>query len=173
MSIAPDGYFTKALPHFERPISSHETAMKSIILDGNIYDLLLRDGATLATLRRCIDSGAVRVLITRTLAEELRRSPFGGVPQLFQTERVGDTVGRVRLMRCGDRLGYGHVFTAHKGVSNQVNDALIADAADCLATWLVSEDARLRRRLLAVSIECLALSYEEFWAALKGCEASL
>ena len=136
--------------------------MKAVIFDCNVYDLLAKDEVAISVINKMIHSGSLKVLVTRTIAEELWKLPFGGVPNFFPIEYTGNTVGRCGLMQCGDNIGSGSVFDAHLGTSNQVNDALIADAASWKAQWLVSEDARLRRRMARVSAPCRAISYGEF-----------
>lgn len=48
-------------------------------------------------------------------------------------------------MTCIDSIGAGQTFDAHLGNSRKINDALIADAADWLAQWLVTGDGSLTR----------------------------
>ena len=140
--------------------------MIPIILDGNIYDLLAKDPSTLTLLKDRIAIGLLHVLAPRTIFEELLDSPFKGIPKWFPTEYVGNTVGNVE-MSADDSMGEGEIFEAHLGNSRQLNDAYIADAADWMAEWLVSEDARLRRRMAAASTRCKALSYSDFRLALE------
>lgn len=96
-----------------------------IILDTNIYDFLAADSATRDLVKGMVDSGLLTVIVTRTVAEELFRSPFEGIPSFFKTEYQGNTVGRCGIMCAGDSLGPGEVFDAHLGNSKKVNDALI------------------------------------------------
>jgi hypothetical protein len=44
------------------------------------------------------------------------------------------------------RLGEGEIFSAHRGTSQQIKDAVIVDAADTDADVFVSEDRRARER---------------------------
>lgn len=134
----------------------------SVVLDSNIYDLLADDAATVELIRNTISEGHLEVIVPRTVAEELWRSPYKGIPTFFPTVFKGNTVGRAGLMTCGDSIGPGETFDAHKGSSFKVNDALIADAADWMAQWLVSQDARLLSRMTKVAMNCEALSYDEF-----------
>ncbi len=90
-------------------------------------------------------------------------SPFKGIPT-FPTVFRGNTVGRIDLMTCIDSIGAGQTFDAHLGNSRKINDALIADAADWLAQWLVTGDGRLRSRMATVATRCRPLSYDEFVA---------
>ncbi len=75
-------------------------------------------------------------------------------------------MGRIGLMTCVDSIGAGQTFDAHLGSSRKINDALIADAADWMAQWLVSQDVRFRSRFSKVAMQCEALSYDEFRARL-------
>ncbi len=143
------------------------TNMRTILLDCNIYDLLESDGSTVVNINKLIRAGSLKVLVTRTVAEELGKSPFQGVPKFFPTEFKGNTVGRLGLMTCSDSIGEGAVFDAHLGTSKHVNDALIADAASWMAQFLISEDIRLRSRISKVTSRCKAMSYAEFKATLN------
>lgn len=137
-----------------------------VILDSNIYDLLAVDAPTAELIRRKVDGATLEVIVTRTIAEELWLSPFKGVPPFFRTLFRGNTVGRADLMTCIDSIGPGHTFDAHLGKSRKINDALIADAADWLAQWLMSADDRLRSQMAKVATRCRPLSYDQFVAEL-------
>lgn len=139
-----------------------------IILDGNIYNILDEDSNIRTKCRKLIENGSMTVIVTRTISEELKLSKFGGVPDFFPVKYEGNTVARCGIMCCGDRLGKGEVFDAHLGKSLKVEDALIADAADVYADYLVTEDKRLRNRMTDISKECTVLTYAEFSAFIKG-----
>jgi len=134
----------------------------SVVLDSNIYDLLAVDAPMVELIRDQVSGARLQIIVPRTIAEELWLSPFKGIPPFFPTVFRGNTVGRIGLMTCIDSIGAGKTFDAHIGSSRKVNDALIADAADWMAQWLVSQDARLRSRLAKVAMRCEALSYDEF-----------
>jgi rRNA-processing protein FCF1 len=136
--------------------------MKTAIFDTNVYDLLAKDQSTAAIIRSAVESGRLKVIVPRVVAEELQASPFYGVPPLFPIEHLGNTVAHCGLFACGDRLGQGHVFNAHRGTSNKINDALVADVGDWNSDIVVSQDKRLRKRLNTQSIRCVAISYLEF-----------
>jgi hypothetical protein len=138
-----------------------------IILDTNIYDFLAIDSETCDLVKGIVNSGQLTVIVTRTVAEELFRSPFEGIPNFFKTEYQGNTVSRCGLMCAGDSLGAGEVFDAHLGKSKKVNDALIADSASYEADWVVSEDSRLRKRFAKLNSHCQSMSYGEFKANLR------
>jgi hypothetical protein len=137
-----------------------------VVLDSNIYDLLAVDAPTVELIRDQISGGRLQIIVPRTVAEELWLSPFKGIPSFFPTVVRGNTVGRIGLMTCIDSIGAGQTFGAHIGSSRKVNDALIADAADWMAQWLVSQDARLRSRLVKVAMRCQPLNYDEFRSRL-------
>lgn len=133
-----------------------------IIMDTNIYDCLEIDTTTRTLVKAMVEAGLLTVIVTRTIAEELWKSPFQGIPNFFKTEYVGNTVSRCGIMCAGDSLGSGKVFDAHLGGSRKVNDALIADAACRHVDWIVSEDQRLRKRFGQLNARCITLSYDEF-----------
>lgn len=138
-----------------------------IILDSNIYDKLAIDIASQMKIRKLVDESKIVVIVTRTIFEELLRSPFGEIPKFFKTEYTGNTVGRCGIMCAGDSIGAGTIFDAHLGSSKKLNDALIADASDWKADYLISEDSRLQKRMRNLSKNCTVLSYLDFVAMLS------
>jgi hypothetical protein len=132
------------------------------ILDSNIYDRLSKDTETVTVIRAKIEGAKLKILMPRAISEELWLSPFQGIPKLFPVEFSGNTVGLCGIAACGDSIGSGTIFKKHLGQSKQMKDALIADAADWKAQWLVSEDKRLRRRMAEISTRCNVLNYAEF-----------
>jgi predicted nucleic acid-binding protein len=143
-----------------------------VILDTNIYDCLEIDTATRSLVKAMVETGRLTVIVTRTIAEELWKSPFQGIPNFFKTEYKGNTVSRCGIMCAGDSLGSGEVFDTHLGGSRKVNDALIADAACRHADWIVSEDQRLRKRFGHINASCIMLSYDEFRTRLTSRRAA-
>jgi len=141
--------------------------MISILFDTNIYDFFATDNRTLESIKILIFIEKIKVIVTRTIAEELYRSPIQGVPNLFPIEHIGNTVSRVGIMCAGDSLGAGDVFYEHLGQSTKMNDALITDAASWHANWLVSEDIRLRNRANTITARLTPMSYIEFVRELQ------
>jgi predicted nucleic acid-binding protein len=142
--------------------------MMKIILDGNIYNKLENDTRTRNKCRQLIEDGSMTVIITRTVYEELMPSNFKGIPDFFPVQYEGNTVARCEIMCAGDRLGKGVVFDAHLGQSHQVKDALIADAANVYADYLVTEDKRLGKRLADIATTCKVLTFEDFTSLVNG-----
>ncbi|MHB8845427.1 MAG: hypothetical protein ACYC7L_11860 [Nitrospirota bacterium] len=130
--------------------------------------MLDKDASVKAKCRELIENGAMIVIVTRTISEELMPSKFGGVPDFFPVKYEGNTVARCGIMCCGDRLGRGEVYDAHLGRSKKVEDALIADAADVYADYLVTEDKRLGKRMVNISKVCKVLTYAEFSSLVKA-----
>jgi len=67
--------------------------MKSVIFDTNIYDLLADDFSARDHIVRLIELGLLKVIVTRTIWEELSEKPFFGIPNFFPIEYTGNTVG--------------------------------------------------------------------------------
>lgn len=140
--------------------------MISAILDSNIYDQLATDLPLCATIYHLVEQEKFKVIVSRTIAEELGKSPFGGVPNFFPYEYVGNTVGRAGIMCAGDSIGAGDVYEEHLGNSTKANDAFIVDAASWHADWLISEDERLRKRAAEIKMRAIPMNYQEFINAL-------
>jgi predicted nucleic acid-binding protein len=131
------------------------------IFDCNVFDQLQASESALLVVRERISKGKLRVVMPRTLWQEVSVSPHAKLALALPVHHVGDSVmfanGSV-----GDRVGSARLYTLHRGESSKHEDALIADAADYDADFLVSQDSRLRKRLNEHAVRCQALSFEEF-----------
>lgn len=139
----------------------------NVVLDTNIYDVLRDNPKCRKLIRTLIAAGLLKVIVARTVIEELFQSPFGGIPDFFTTSYEPNTVSIAGIMKAGDRLGNGDVYRTHLGNSKKVKDALIADAATVYADYLVSEDDRLRKRMQNIGCQCKPLSFNEFFNVLE------
>lgn len=101
------------------------------------------------------------------IAKQLNASPFRGVPGLFSIENIGESI-LLAGGSAGDRVGKGVLYKAHMGNSKQFEDALIADAAECDADVLVSNDQRFIRRMQALSKRCKVINFEGFQSWLDA-----
>lgn len=133
-----------------------------VVLDTNIYDKLAIDEESCQVVVDAIKAGFLKIIVTRTVAEELYKSPFKGIPDFFDTVYEPNTVAIAGIMESGDRLGSGDIYYEHKGESKKENDAFIVDAAAVYADYVVSEDIRLRKRVECMNINCQAKSYLQF-----------
>ena len=137
--------------------------MKHIILDCHIFDALKIDNPLCAQINDLSCSRKIEIIVTRTIAEELRDSNHVDVLERFPYRYTGNTVGMLGILRCGDSIGSGSVYAEHLGISKKhKNDALIVDAASWLAEWLVSNDRRLCKRAKEILKRCDVISFDEF-----------
>src|SRR5688572_29063922 len=144
--------------------------MTSVLLDSNVYDRLRDDPDTRGRLARLVAAGGVRVVATPKVVDELRVSPFAGLPTWFPISTPPESVAVLGHWRLGEAvLGEGEVYAAHRGSSGKVADAIIADSAASLAEFAVSLDGRFRKRLAELGTSCTVMSYEHFreWLALE------
>jgi predicted nucleic acid-binding protein len=145
----------------------------TLLLDANVYDRLQADDESRTTLRGLVDRGLARVIATPMVLEELRRSPFGGIPNWFAVAVEAENVTVLGYATLGmTKLGEGEVYGEHRGESEKIPDAIIADSADALADVLVSEDRRCRERLKKISTRCTALDYDQFREWLRTSAAT-
>lgn len=143
--------------------------MTTILLDANVYDKLQLDAEACSLLGALVDRGQARVIATPMVLDELQRSPFGGLPNWFPVAVEAESVTVLGYAPLGmTRLGEGQVYTEHRGESQKIPDAIIADSADALADILVSEDRRCRERLKRVGTRCSGMDYEEFREWLRA-----
>lgn len=131
------------------------------IFDCNVFDLLQASESALLTVRERISKGSLRVVMTRTLWQEVSASPHAALALSLPVTHVGDSVIFVNGA-VNDRVGNARLYALHRGQSNKHEVALIADAADYDADLLVSQDARLRKRLNERAARCRAVSFEDF-----------
>jgi hypothetical protein len=136
--------------------------MKTVLLDGNVYDELARDTETRADLCECVARGLVRVICTPGIRRELSGSPFRGIPDWFPVHHELESVSILPFRLGETRLGRGEVYKAHRGNSKQRPDAEIVDAANTYADVLVTQDVRCRRRAQKCATKCRTLSFEGF-----------
>ena len=137
--------------------------MKKIIFDANSYDQLAAHPETIEIVRHCIEKNKITILITRTIMDELKTSPFKGVPDWFFVQQIPESVFLLDYCYLDDaRLGDGEVYEQHKGTSLKFKDALIADFADSDCDLLITDDKRCKKRLNEVSQKCKAMNFNEF-----------
>jgi hypothetical protein len=140
--------------------------MKRILLDNHVFDKLKVDDNLCTKIRVLAEQKALEIIVTRTIAEELYKSPHTDVLQRFPYRYTGNTVAQTGLLCCGDSIGSGDTFYKHLGESKQINDAHIVDAASWHADWLVSDDKRLRRRAKPLLEKCEIMSFSIFNARI-------
>ena len=137
--------------------------MKTILLDSNIYDRLEEDAEACRALSAQVSNGEVAVIATPKIVDELRNSPFDGIPTWFPVSVEPEAVTVLGHARLGmTRLSNGDVYRAHRGKSKKVPDAIIAHSANALADIAVSDDGRFRHRLRAISQQCRVMSFDKF-----------
>ena len=139
-------------------------ALRSVLLDCNIYDKLAGDETTRDLLRNRIESGSIRVIATPVVLDELAMSPFHGLPAWFRVDVVNEGVPVYGEAKYGQaEFSDGAMYEAHRGESSgNVRDAILAESAHKKADILVSDDSRCRNRLSMLSRKCVGMTYEEF-----------
>lgn len=136
--------------------------LTTVLLDGNIYNLLYQDAETRARIVRLVADGNLSIIATPVLVDELTKSPFG-VPNWFPITVKPEAIFVVGYARIGmARLGGGEVYTQHLHRSKKIPDAILAESADSLADIFVSQDTRCRNRFGKISQSCQALTYDQF-----------
>jgi hypothetical protein len=143
--------------------------MIKVVLDANIWDKLARDDDACERIRSMCESHLLEVVVSDTLLRELKASPFPGVPHWFPAQLTSDSVFVLDHSRLGfARLGDGEIFSAHRGDSKKVSDAVIVDAADSDADVFVSEDRRARDRYAMLRDWSKSLDYKRFRNEILG-----
>jgi hypothetical protein len=142
--------------------------MTRVLLDGNIYDKLEADPPTRELIAELVRDGALSILATPVVVDELREGPFQGVPEWFPVSVECEAVCVIGYARLGmAMISNGHIYDRHRGTSRKFPDAIIAESAHAMADILVSEDRRCRKRLADCSDRCRPMCYAEFCDWLK------
>lgn len=136
----------------------------NVVLDCNAYDLLGKSPRLLEEARAAIAAGELTVIATSRLWGEILQSPHREMALSLPVKHVGDSVAFCDGP-CNARVGSGTLYREHLGTSKKHDDALIADAADYDADYLVSEDRRLRKRMNEHALRCKAMPFSE-WSAM-------
>ncbi len=140
-----------------------------LVLDANIWDKLAEDDQARDRIRSLCDAGDLEVVVPDTLLQQLAASPFSGVPEWFPTNVIADSMFVLAHSKLDfARLGNGEMFTAHRGSSQQITDAVIVDAADTDADVFVSEDRRARQRYARLRDHSRSLEYARFRREILG-----
>jgi hypothetical protein len=138
----------------------------NVVLDCNAYDLLSKEPELIEQVRAATAFGKLTVIAANSLWWEIWESPHRELALSLPMEYVGDSVTFCDSP-CNSRVGSGILYQAHLGTSKKHDDALIADAADYDADYLVSEDRRLRKRMNEYAVRCKAVSFSEWKAILR------
>ncbi len=133
----------------------------NVVLDCNAFDKLALATEVLSSVRAKISRHELTIIVTRRLWAEICESPHKELAASLQLKHVGESVMFVNGC-VNDRVGSGRLYHDHLGTSKKHEDALIADAADYDADFLVSEDNRLRNRMKEFAVRCKAVSFDEF-----------
>ena len=152
---------------------SQKHTVTKIIFDSNIYDKISVDEEVMLRISALSSSNSIRVIATPKIVDELRESPFGGLPDWFPIHPEPENVAVCGHARSGmARLGEGRVYTEHRGESSNIADAIIADSSADMADILGSEDGRLVRRLKALRTRCVGMDYASFgeWLLSKAAQ---
>lgn len=132
-----------------------------VILDCNIYDKLSERFDLFCLIQELVQGLKLSVLVTPSLLREIKDSPHLELAKSIPVTFIGESVMRAGG-QVGDRTGSGNLYRAHYGDSSQFNDALIADAAQHDADFLVTEDGRCRKRMNKFAVRGRAITFSEF-----------
>ena len=143
--------------------------MKNIFLDGNIYDQLAIDEAGRGNITKLIKSGALQIIATPVIRNELSASPYKGIPNWFPVLQRPEAVAIVGEFAVGEAiLDDGEVYTKHRGESTKVRDGIIAQSAHTFTDIFVTNDKRCRKRFQQIKGNCIAMDYAGFLMWLKS-----
>jgi hypothetical protein len=143
-----------------------------IVLDCNAYDILENEPKLVDEVHAAISVGELTVIAPNSLWWEIWESPHRELLLSLPAKYVGDSV-MFSGGPCNSSVGGGTLYRAHLGASRKHEDALIVDAADYEADYLVSQDHRLRKRMNEHAVRCKALSFLEWRAIFNTMRATL
>ena len=137
--------------------------MTTILLDSNIYDELSNDEAVRNSISNLIQTKTITVVAPQIVLDEMKNSPFKGIPNFFPVEAISDGVAVAGLAKAGAAIvSEGKTYTKHKGNSKQSKDAIIAETALNFSDVFVSQDNHCRERLKSISNKTQCFDYQEF-----------
>ena len=159
-----------------RQYSAVKTVCMRIMLDTNVYDLLLSRPDIIRRAKYAVECGKVELLRTHIQVSELKKMPESkkekreailALSRMTKMVPVGAMM--IGVSTCEDRIGDGCNITVadiQTTGANSSMDALIAVSADIEADIFVTEDKRLERRInrrIAVSASKLHVwRWQEF-----------
>ena len=142
-----------------------------VYFDCMVYDKIASDDVILAAIQAGIRDGRMKVRASIKLAEQLQRSPFGGVPDWFEVEVIPE------LLTVADQTYVDHsfftdtgIFELHHGESTQdgnIEDAIIAESASGGADIFVTEDKRSLQPSRVRLMRCRVMTFEAFCVWLR------
>jgi len=139
------------------------------ILDSDIWNERAVDLRVRERIRFLSEGGQLEIIVPDTLLRELNVSPLGDVRRWFPVTNIPDRVAVVGHSRIGGaRVEDGEIYSAHRGQSQQVPDAVIVDAADTDADVFVSQDRRARERYARMRNAGRSLDYARFYSEVLG-----
>ena len=145
-----------------------------LMFDTSAVRSLESNGELTRALKDLIDRKLITIVICRTVSEELwagnRRKKGPGIPVL-PVDYVGNTVGAVGLMACGDSIGEGLIFDALMDgalSSKREKDALVGDATLWHADVLVTDDLKFVRRFRRAAPSRTTVRLRELPGVLKA-----
>ena len=148
------------MPRQLSALSVRQPSVLRVFFDTNVYSHLAEDVDLRRLLNAAVGSGAIEVIVTPVVQEELEAGPHEALlrelPLTFAGEGILLAGGRV-----GDHLSSGTLMLNHLGASKNVNDAILAESAE-LADVAVSEDRRFLRRLRSCGAVCKPMDLAQF-----------
>lgn len=137
--------------------------MTTILLDSNVYDELRNDERISNLISNLIQSNKIKVVAPQIVLDELKNSPFEGIPDFFPVEAIPDGVAVAGLAKAGAAIvSEGKTYSKHLGNSKQSKDAVIAETAMNSSDVFVSQDNRCRERLKGISKTTQCFDYQQF-----------
>jgi hypothetical protein len=131
-------------------------ALKRIMLDSNVHDLIVADQAAKAAILKRIADGRLRLISTHVQRDELSLAPLPKRDALLAIYELGDSVqttGAVWDVSRWDQSTYGSdevnasIEALMAGNPSHAEDALIAATAAGEADVLVTNETRLASKI--------------------------
>lgn len=135
----------------------------------HIYDLISKSEEVKELISTLVKVKKIEILAPDMVVRELENSPFKGHPDWFPSDKITDSTFILDHSRLDfARLGSGDIYEKHKGESNKISDAIIADTAVSDADIFASNDKRCRNRLGNMPSSCTVYDFNDFIKFLKS-----
>jgi predicted nucleic acid-binding protein len=146
-------------------------AMKRIMLDSNVHDLIVADKAAKAAILKRLADGLLKLVSTHVQRDELSQAPSpkrDALLAIYELNDVVQTTGAVWDVSHWDQSTYGSdevnasIEALMAGNPNHAEDALIAATAAGQVEVLVTNETRLASKIQRAGFAVNVWSWGQF-----------
>jgi hypothetical protein len=146
-------------------------AVKRIMLDSNVHDLIIADQRSIDAIARRIEGGELKLISTHVQRDELSLAPETKRAALMEIYKMSQSVPTSGAMwdvsrwdesTWGSRAVHAAIDAMIAGNSKHAEDALIAATANGEADVLVTDESRLASKIRRAGLSVEVWSWGQF-----------